>query len=51
MGGGAGGSIYLGAHTIAGTGPITANGGLNTTSYGSGGGGGRIAIDYVVDAG
>ncbi|MCX6872195.1 MAG: carboxypeptidase-like regulatory domain-containing protein, partial [Verrucomicrobia bacterium] len=44
-GGGAGGSIYLTVGTLAGTGTISANGGIGP-SGGGGGGGGRIAIYY-----
>lgn len=47
-GGGAGGSIWLDAHRLAGTGSITADGGsaVDATRPGVGGGGGRIAV-YV----
>ena len=43
-GGGAGGSIYVNAGALAGSGGITANGGNGAGSFGGGGGGGRIAI-------
>jgi hypothetical protein len=42
FGGGAGGSIYLTAGTLAGAGVISANGGAGG-GLGGGGGGGRIA--------
>ncbi|HMS55378.1 MAG TPA: hypothetical protein PKA27_08245, partial [Fimbriimonadaceae bacterium] len=45
-GGGSGGSIWITASTLAGSGIIRANGG--TGSYG-GGGGGRIALVYTSD--
>ncbi|HTM68617.1 MAG TPA: fibronectin type III domain-containing protein [Candidatus Binatia bacterium] len=45
-GGGAGGSIWIDAGTLAGTGIIRARGGANAGS-GGGGGGGRIAITYA----
>jgi RHS repeat-associated protein len=50
---GSGGSVYVQAHTVQGTGTITANGGSNTSpnSGGGGGGGGRIAVNYVIYAG
>lgn len=41
---GAGGSIYLTAGTLAGSGNIRANGGTHSTSAWAGGGGGRVAI-------
>jgi len=44
---GAGGSIYVSAITIAGSGVYTANGGAG----GNGGGGGRVAVYYVLDNG
>jgi hypothetical protein len=44
-GGGSGGSIYITASILTGTGVISANGGLGTV-YGGGGGGGRIAVYY-----
>ena len=46
-GGGAGGGISLTAGTLAGSGVISANGGMGN-SLGGGGGGGRIAITYGV---
>ena len=45
-GGGSGGSIFVNAHTLAGTGIFSARGGSNTTDRGGGGGGGRIAVHY-----
>ncbi|HTK04300.1 MAG TPA: fibronectin type III domain-containing protein [Candidatus Eisenbacteria bacterium] len=45
-GGGAGGSVWIDAGTLAGTGIIRALGGANAGS-GGGGGGGRIAILYT----
>ena len=47
VGAGSGGSIYVSANTIAGTGTLTGNGGGNTTQYGDGGGGGRVAVYYA----
>jgi hypothetical protein len=44
-GGGSGGSIYLSAGTLAGSGVIAADGGAGN-SLGGGGGGGRVAILY-----
>lgn len=44
-GGGSGGSVWVTAGTLAGSGKITANGGAGG-NYGGGGGGGRIAIGY-----
>ena len=44
--GGAGGSIYVTAGTLAGTGSVTANGGAAGYSLSGGGGGGRIALYY-----
>ncbi|HTI98662.1 MAG TPA: hypothetical protein VL527_07135, partial [Dongiaceae bacterium] len=46
-GGGAGGSIWISAQTLNGTGVITANGGAGEPSLGGGGGGGRIAISFA----
>jgi hypothetical protein len=43
-GGGAGGSIWITANTLAGTGNISASGGDGVLYGGGGGGGGRIAI-------
>ncbi|MCX5781852.1 MAG: hypothetical protein NT145_03995 [Elusimicrobia bacterium] len=49
-GGGSGGSIYLEAGTISGTGFIQANGGYGAYTDGGGGGsGGRIALYYITD--
>ena len=50
-GGGSGGSIYLTAGTVTGTGTITANGGISPSCEYSGGGGsgGRIALYYDTD--
>ena len=54
-GGGSGGSIWIIANAFTGSGSITANGGdggfatcgiSNTTGYGCGGAGGRIALNY-----
>ncbi len=42
-GGGSGGSVWLSAATVSGSGSVTANGG-NGTSQGGGGSGGRIAF-------
>jgi hypothetical protein len=43
-GGGAGGSVWITANTLAGTGNISASGGDGVLYGGGGGGGGRIAI-------
>ncbi len=43
-GGGSGGSIWITAHQLSGSGAITANGGAGEPIHGGGGGGGRIAI-------
>jgi hypothetical protein len=43
-GGGSGGSVWLSAHTVAGTGSISASGGAGEPSRGGGGAGGRIAL-------
>ncbi|HET7624050.1 MAG TPA: hypothetical protein VFM25_02205, partial [Verrucomicrobiae bacterium] len=43
IGGGSGGSIWISAETLSGTGAISANGG-NGLNNGGGGGGGRIAV-------
>ncbi len=53
-GGGAGGSVWLIANNIAGTGSVTAKGGgsasgSSTSRHGGGGGGGRVAIYYHDD--
>ena len=44
--GGAGGSVYVSAGTLAGSGSITANGGSAGYAQSGGGGGGRIALYY-----
>jgi len=44
--GSSGGSIWIIADTLAGTGSITANAANGNWTYGAGGGGGRIAIEY-----
>ncbi|MDD5252031.1 MAG: hypothetical protein PHT12_05365, partial [Patescibacteria group bacterium] len=45
--GGSGGSVWLDADTLAGTGTVTANGeGCTTSTCYEGGGGGRIAVYY-----
>jgi YD repeat-containing protein len=49
-GGGAGGSLYLTANTVAGSGVFTANGGTGVNGAG-GGAGGRIAVFYINDSG
>jgi hypothetical protein len=46
-GGGSGGSIWIIANSISGTGVITSNGGNGKTAAGGGGGGGRIDIDVT----
>ena len=46
VGGSAGGSVYVTAGALTGSGTFNANGGSNTTSYGNGGGGGRVAVYY-----
>lgn len=43
-GGGAGGSIWINAHELTGTGLVTAHGGLGGTIGAGAGGGGRIAV-------
>ena len=48
-GGGAGGSLWLSATTLAGAGQISADGGPGDPGQGGGGGGGRIAIDYATN--
>src|ERR1035437_6246232 len=45
-GGGAGGSIWISTHTLAGAGLLAANGGNGEDGDGGGGGGGRIAVYY-----
>jgi hypothetical protein len=47
--GGAGGSIYLIAHSITGSGQLSVVGGNGHPSYTGGGGGGRVAIYYSGD--
>lgn len=47
-GGGAGGSIYVTAGTLSGSGLIGANGGNGGGTRGGGGAGGRIALYYTV---
>ena len=49
--GGAGGSIFISATTLAGGGTIDANGGDSAPAGGSGGGGGRVALVYTTLAG
>jgi hypothetical protein len=46
-GGGAGGTVYLKTHTLAGSGTISANGGWGEWVDGGGGAGGRIALLYT----
>ncbi len=46
-GGGAGGSIYLTASTITGSGTISADGGYGDSGGGGGGGGGRVALYFT----
>ena len=48
-GGGAGGSLFLTAPFVTGTGVISANGG-SSPGNGGGGGGGRIALYYVTNS-
>ena len=48
-GGGSGGSIYISAGTLAGSGLIAAHGGRGGGTGGGGGGGGRIAIYYTTN--
>ncbi|MFA6429908.1 MAG: hypothetical protein WCV84_05445 [Patescibacteria group bacterium] len=45
-GGGSGGSVYVKASTLAGSGSVSANAGAGAMYYGGGGGGGRVAILY-----
>jgi len=45
-GGGSGGSLWVSAYSIDGTGPITAQGGSATYEYAGGGGGGYITLNY-----
>ena len=49
--GGSGGSIYITAATITGSGSMTATGGLGGPTGGVGGGGGRIAVLYTTNSG
>ncbi len=49
-GGGAGGSIWVTAHTLLGAGSISAKGGDGDPSEGGGGGGGRIALYSVTNS-
>jgi len=46
-GGGAGGSIWLGASVFKGNGSISADGGAGEPTLGGGGGGGRIALNCM----
>src|SRR5690606_23616656 len=47
-GAGSGGSVWLRVNTLSGTGAISADGGTGRSGYyGSGGGGGRVAIHYL----
>jgi|GEM_PF-3369385 len=46
-GGGSGGSVYLRVGALAGSGVISANGGVGAEGKAGGGGGGRIAIRYI----
>ena len=46
LSGGAGGSVYISASALAGSGSITANGGNKTSSGGGAGGGGGIVAYY-----
>jgi hypothetical protein len=46
-GGGAGGSVWIVADTLAGAGAITADGKNGQGTYGGGGAGGRVAVYYV----
>jgi uncharacterized repeat protein (TIGR01451 family) len=45
--GGSGGSIYITAHSLEGSGKLAANGGNFIYQYAGGGGGGRIAVYFV----
>jgi RHS repeat-associated protein len=49
--GGSGGSIYITAATVTGSGSMTATGGVGGPSGGGGGGGGRIAVLYTANSG
>ncbi len=49
-GGGSGGSLWLAAHSLTGTGLISANGGAANVLSGGGGGGGRIALYFKTNA-
>ena len=44
VGGSAGGSVYVTTGTLTGSGTFNADGGSNASTYGSGGGGGRVAV-------
>lgn len=46
-GNGSGGSIWITAKTLDGTGTVSAVGGSGGSSVGGGGGGGRIAVEYT----
>src|SRR5262249_34114222 len=46
-GGGSGGSVWVTAQTLVGTGSISANGGAADPLHGGGAGGGRIALQYA----
>jgi hypothetical protein len=48
-GGGAGGSLWLTVGTLAGTGTISADGGVGEWVDGGGGSGGRVALYYTAD--
>ncbi|WHI48482.1 Ig-like domain-containing protein [Microbulbifer sp. VAAF005] len=50
FGGGSGGSIFISANEIHGSGTINADGGKGNTSQANGGSGGRIAIYYGLDS-
>src|SRR5690606_26740710 len=51
-GAGSGGSVWLRVNTLSGTGAISADGGNGRSGYyGSGGGGGRIAVYYTQNEG
>ena len=49
--GGSGGSIYITAATITGSGSMTATGGVGGPTGGGGGSGGRIAVLYTTNSG
>src|SRR5207249_11763602 len=48
-GGGSGGSLWLTAGLLSGTGVIAANGGAGSSVAGGGGGGGRISISFLTN--